>query len=134
MGMLDSELLTIVTLLALIQFIWFGFRVGAARGKYGISAPATTGHDLFERHYRVHYNTLEALVVFLPALWAFGSYVSEYWAAGLGVVYLVGRVVYALSYVKDPQGRGLGMLLSSLPVYVMLLGGLGWAICDHMIG
>ncbi|MEJ6593498.1 MAG: MAPEG family protein, partial [SAR86 cluster bacterium] len=122
MGMHGFEYLTIVTLLALIQFIWLGARVGAARGKYGVSAPATTGHDLFERHYRVHYNTLEALVVFLPALWAFGYYLGQYWAAGLGVVYLVGRVIYAISYVKDPKSRGMGMLLSSLPVYILLLG------------
>ncbi|MEJ6683967.1 MAG: MAPEG family protein [SAR86 cluster bacterium] len=134
MGMHGFEYLTIVTLLALIQFIWLGARVGAARGKYGVSAPATTGHDLFERHYRVHYNTLEALVVFLPALWAFGYYLGQYWAAGLGVVYLVGRVIYAISYVKDPKSRGMGVLLSSLPVYILLLGGLGAAIWDLLVG
>ena len=134
MGTHGFEYLTIVTLLALLQFIWLGVRVGAARGKYGISAPATTGHDLFERHYRVHYNTLEALVVFIPALWAFGYYIDQYGAAGLGVIYLIGRVIYAISYVKDPKARGMGMLVSSLPVYVLLLGGLGAAVWDLLVG
>lgn len=72
--------------------------------------------------------------MFLPALWAFGYYLGQYWAAGLGVVYLVGRVIYAISYVKDPKSRGMGMLLSSLPVYILLLGGLGAAIWDLLVG
>ncbi|MDG1305320.1 MAG: MAPEG family protein, partial [Pseudomonadales bacterium] len=84
------ELLTIVTLLALFEFVWLGTRVGMARGKFGVSAPATTGNEEFERHYRVHYNTLEQLVLFIPSLWAFGYYVGQFWAAGLGAIYLIG--------------------------------------------
>ena len=126
------ELLTIVTLLALFEFVWLGTRVGMARGKFGVSAPATTGNEEFERHYRVHYNTLEQLVLFIPSLWAFGYYVGQFWAAGLGVIYLVGRVIYALAYVKDPASRGPGMLLSVIPCYVMLLGGLAAAAWQYL--
>lgn len=126
------ELLTIVTLLALLEFVWLGTRVGAARGRFGVSAPATTGNEEFERHYRVHYNTLEQLILFIPSLWAFGYYFGQFWAAGLGVIYLVGRVIYALAYVKNPASRGPGMLLSVIPCYVMLLGGLAAAVWQYL--
>ena len=74
--------------------------------------------------FRVHYNTLEKLIVFLPALWLFGYYVGQYYAAALGVIYLIGRLMYAMSYVRDPSSRGLGTLISELPSLVMVLGGL----------
>ena len=118
------ELVGAVTLLALLQFVVMGIMVGRARGLYGVKAPATTGHEQFERWFRVHYNTLEKLIVFLPSLWLFGYYVGQYYAAGLGGIYLVGRLLYALTYIRDPATRGLGTLLSDLPMVIMLLGGL----------
>ncbi|TFG98693.1 MAG: MAPEG family protein [Myxococcales bacterium] len=122
------EWIAIVTILALVEFIWFGIRVGAARGKYEIKAPATTGHDIFERHYRVQHNTLEQLVVFLPALWLFGSYVSGGIGALIGVVFLVGRALYAFAYVEDPAKRSTGFMLTFVPTALLLLGGLGGAL------
>jgi hypothetical protein len=118
------ELVGAVTLLALLQFVVMGIMVGRARGLYGVKAPATTGHEQFERWFRVHYNTLEKLIVFLPSLWLFGYYVGQYYAAGLGGIYLVGRLLYAVTYTRDPATRGLGTLLSDLPILIMLLGGL----------
>ena len=118
------ELVGAVTLLALLQFVVMGIIVGRARGLYGVKAPATTGHEQFERWFRVHYNTLEKLIVFLPSLWLFGYYVGQYYAAGLGGIYLVGRLLYAVTYIRDPATRGLGTLLSDLPMVIMLLGGL----------
>lgn len=126
------ELVAIVTLLAIAEFIIFGAQVGSARGKYSIQAPATTGHEMFDRQYRVHYNTLEQLIIFLPGLWLFGFYIDNTWAAGIGVIYLGGRVLYARSYVKDPASRGPGMLLSVIPCWVLILGGLVGAIW-HLI-
>ena len=112
----------LVIVLALLQFVVFGGLVGRARGKYGVQAPAVHGHEIFERYFRVHMNTLEQLVVFLPAIWLFAQFVSPQWAAGLGGVYLVGRTLYLLSYVKNPKSRGLGFALSSMPSLVMLVG------------
>jgi uncharacterized MAPEG superfamily protein len=112
----------LVIVLALLQFVVFGGLVGRARGKYGVQAPAVHGHEIFERYFRVHMNTLEQLVVFLPAIWLFAQFVSPHWAAGLGGVYLVGRTLYLLSYVKNPKSRGLGFALSSMPSLVMLVG------------
>jgi glutathione S-transferase len=114
----------IVTALALLQFVWFGMLVGQARGKYGIKAPAVTGDETFERHFRVQQNTLELLILFVPGLYLFSHYFNPLWAAGLGVVYLIGRQLYATSYVKDPSSRSAGYGLSALPTLILILGGL----------
>ena len=118
----------IVTVVALLQFFWFGWQVGVARGKYGIAAPATSGNEMFERVFRVHMNTLEQLVVFLPALWIFASFVSSLWAAILGAVFIVGRAIYAVTYVKDPKKRSAGFALTALPELALLIGILIWAV------
>jgi len=112
----------LVIVLALLQFVFFGMAVARARGRYGVQAPAVHGNEILERYFRVQMNTLEQLVVFIPAIWLFAQFVDPHWAAGLGGVYLVGRALYFVSYVKDPKSRGLGFLLSSVPSLVMLVG------------
>lgn len=114
----------IVGLLALLQYLYFGVAVARARGRYGVHAPAVTGHEIFDRYFRVQQNTLELLVVFLPALWLFALYVSAAWATALGAVYLVGRLLYYLGYVRDPAKREIGFGLSMLPILVLVLGAL----------
>lgn len=118
------HLVATVIALALVQYIVFAMLVGRARVQYGVKAPATTGHEIFERWFRVQQNTVELMVVFAPATWLFALYVSPPWAAGLGGVYLVGRVLYLRSYVADPEKRGLGFGLSFLPILVMAAGSL----------
>jgi glutathione S-transferase len=118
----------IVTVAALLQFFWFGWQVGVARGKYNIAAPAVSGNEMFERVFRVHMNTLEQLVVFLPALWIFAGFISPLWAAVLGAIFIVGRAVYARTYIKDPKSRSPGFAMSALPVLALLLGILIWAV------
>jgi glutathione S-transferase len=114
--------------LALLQYLLFGMSVGWARGKYGVKAPATTGHEIFERHFRVQMNTLELVVVFVPAIWLFAQYWSVRWAAVLGTLYLIGRFMYFFAYVKDPAKRGLGHVISYLPTLILLFGGLAGAL------
>ena len=114
----------LVGLLALLQYLVFGMLVGRARVKYGVKAPAVTGHEVFERYFRVQQNTLELLVVFLPALWLFAIYVSAGWAAILGATYLVGRVLYFRGYVADPAKREIGFGLSFLPILGLVIGAL----------
>jgi uncharacterized MAPEG superfamily protein len=122
------EFVAIVTVLALLQYIYFAVLVGQARGKYGVNGPAVTGHPVFERYFRVQMNTLELLVVLVPGLWLFARYVSPLWSAVLGVVYLVGRFIYLRAYVADPAQRGLGFGLSMLPTLALLLGALVGAL------
>jgi glutathione S-transferase len=118
----------IVTALALLQFLVFGFRVGSARERLGIKAPAMTGNETFERLLRVQMNTLEMLIAFLPGLYLFSNYFNPLIAAALGVVYLVGRQIFAAAYAKDPQKRGPGFMLSFVPTVVLIVGGLVGAI------
>src|SRR6201999_999743 len=118
----------IVTALAVLQFIVFGFKVGAARGRYGVKAPAITGNETFERLFRVQMNTLEQLIVFLPGLFLFSRYFSPNVAAALGVVYLLGRELYAFTYVRDPSKRAVGYGLTFLPMVILVAGGLIGAV------
>ena len=122
------ELVAVVIVLALLEFVVFGALVGRARGRYGVKAPATGGHEIFDRYFRVHYNTMEMLVVFVPAIWLFGLYVSPRWGAILGAVFLVGRILYLRGYVDDPSKREFGFGLSVLPVVVLLVGALLGAV------
>ena len=124
----SHNLIVIVTVVALLVFFWTGLRVGAARGRLGVEAPATTGHPEFERHFRVQMNTLEGLVLFLPALWMFAHYWNDLIAAALGLVWIVGRVIYMTSYVKDPKSRSAGFGIQALGMGVLLLGSLAGAI------
>ncbi|HWK52645.1 MAG TPA: MAPEG family protein [Steroidobacter sp.] len=124
----------IVTVLALLQFLWLGLQVASARTKYGVAAPATTGHAVFERHFRVQMNTLEQLLMFLPALWLFATYISPLWAAALGVVFILGRAIYAISYVRDPKTRALGFALTAFPTLAMLIGIVVWAVRAILLG
>jgi glutathione S-transferase len=118
------ELVFLVILAALIEYTVFTGLVGRARAKYGVRAPATTGHPTFERCNRVHQNTLEALIVFIPAVWIFGLYLSARWAAGLGLLFIVGRAIYAIGYLRDPEKRGPGAGLTGVTNIVLIVGAL----------
>jgi uncharacterized membrane protein YecN with MAPEG domain len=115
-------LVQLVIGLALAQFLFFLFAVGKARGTYKVAAPATTGNEVFERYFRVQMNTLELLVLFVPSSLFFAQFFGAYITAALGVIYLIGRLVYFTSYVKDPKSRGAGYGLSVLPVMILIAG------------
>jgi glutathione S-transferase len=110
----------IVAVLAILQFFLFGILVGRARRRHGIRAPATSGHELFERAFRVHVNTLEQLVGFLPALFMASVYWPDAVVAGIGAVYIVGRFLYRGLYLADPARRRAGFLLTVIPTFVLL--------------
>ena len=126
------DIIVIVIMLALVQCIVQSMRAGLARGRAGIKAPAVTGNENFERHFRVHYNTLEQLVIFVPGVWFFAQYVHVTAAAVIGVVYLAGRMLYAISYVRNPETRGAGMMLSAIPCWILVLGALGGAVWSRV--
>jgi len=118
------KLVSVVAALALIEYSVFFLQAGKARGKYGVAAPATTGHPIFERYFRVQLNTVEQLVIFLPALFMCGYFANEKLAAVLGVVFILGRALYARGYVLDPAKRGPGFALTIASNFLLLLGGL----------
>ena len=115
-------LVHLVILLALLEFFVFGAAVGKARVRYDVPAPATSGHEMFERYFRVQMNTLELLIMFVPAIWLFAHYISTGIAAAFGAVFLVGRALYFVSYVRDPKTRHVGFMLSAAPVMVLVIG------------
>lgn len=118
------SLVAAVIVLALIEFLAFGFLVGRARQQYGVPAPAISGHPVFDRYMRVHQNTMEQLVIFVPAMLVFATYVSAGGAALLGLLFIAGRVVYLRGYVADPSKRSTGFAISATPQLILLLGGL----------
>ena len=126
------ELVLVVMLVALIEYMVLAGLVGRARGQYGVRAPATTGHPTFERIYRVHQNTLEALIVFVPALLVFACYLSFAWAAGLGVAFIVARAIYAVSYIRAAEKRGIGAGLTGVVNIALVVGGL-WGLGKHLL-
>lgn len=115
----------VVTLLALLVYVWMSVSVGKARKQSGISAPAMHGDPLLERYLRVQGNTLEWLAIFLPSLWIFAFYWSDRVAALVGLVWIVGRILYALGYWADAAKREMGFMIQALATAVLLFGALG---------
>ncbi len=111
-----------VTLVALSIYVWTGMNAAAARVKHGVLAPRMDGPEEFTRRLRVQLNTLEQLPLFLAPLWMCAWFLGDAWAAGAGVLWCVGRVVYALTYYKDPTKRTFGFV-TSLAASLLLMGG-----------
>lgn len=118
------EVIAIVTGLAVLQSFLFAFLVGKERVRHGIGAPAMSGNADFDRAFRVHANTVEQLVIFIPGLWMFGYYVNAMFGAGLGLLFIIGRFVYRNSYVKNPQQRSAGFGIGALAMVVLVVGGM----------
>jgi uncharacterized MAPEG superfamily protein len=118
-----AMLSAIVTLLAVLEYFYFGMRVGGMRSKHNVLAPATTGHPEFERAFRVHYNTLEAMIVFLPLLWVATIYFHTigWLPAAFGVLFIVARYMYMLTYMSDPAKRGPATMMGVLAMLGLLV-------------
>jgi glutathione S-transferase len=125
------EYVALVTLLLVLQYLTFMMLCGAARAKGNVQAPAVTGDETFERAYRVQMNTAEQLFVALPALWLSATYFMPMLAAGLGLVFFLGRMMYRIGYMKDPAKRGPGMMLGML-ANLGLIGTALWGIISAL--
>lgn len=115
---------SLVTVAALILYLVVTINVARSRARHKIMPPRMSGEPEFERVLRVQQNTLEQLILFLPALWLFAIYVSPIWSAVLGAIWIVGRIVYAWGYYQAAEKRLLGFGLSNLSGTVLLAGSL----------
>jgi glutathione S-transferase len=133
--MQNYPLVAIVSLLALLLYFYMGVRVSQARTKYGVAAPAVSGNPEFEKAYRIHMNTLEWLPIFLTSLWLFAvSWGDDRIAAGIGAVWILGRILYLTGYSRAPEARGPGFAIQALTSGVLLFGALGriiWLMVQH---
>jgi len=115
---------TLIVLLALLQYVWFTARVGLARGKYNVNAPACAGDESWNRLFRVQQNTMEQLIILIPATYAFAYYLSDLWVLVPGLAFMIGRFLYSAEYLKDPKTRTPGMAITLLSNVVLVLGAL----------
>ena len=125
--MTSLPLTSLITLLICLLLLVTGLNVGRARQRYGIKAPAVSGHEMFERAYRIQMNTLESALPLLPALWLYAGLIGDRGAAVMGALWLVARVWYAVAYQADPARRGGGFGLAFLAMVGLWLGAL-WGV------
>ena len=118
------QYVSLIVTLALLEYIIFIACTGKARVNAGLQAPAVTGDEAFERCFRVQQNTLEQLIIFIPAIYIFAAYINPLVAVGIGLVFIVGRVLYFKAYISAPAKRGVGFMMSIFPNLVLVLGGL----------
>ncbi len=126
-AMTTLPLTSLITLLAVALMFWTSLNVGKARAKYEVKAPATTGHEMFDRVYRVQMNTLESALLMLPSMWVYAALIGDLGAGIAGAIWIAGRIWYALAYQKDPAKRGPGFGIAFLAIAGMWAGGL-WAV------
>ena len=110
------------TLAVLAVYLWTGYNAGKARVTYKVTAPSMDGPPEFLRAVRVQANTLEQLPLVLPPLWMCAYFLGDAWAAGGGVLWCIGRVVYALAYYAFPPSRAPGYLISLLACAALMAG------------
>ena len=130
--MIAMPFTALVTVAALVLTFVLSLRVGDMRRKHGVKAPASTGHPEFEAANRIHQNTIEQLVLFLPVLWLALYVLGDAITGLIGAVWIIGRIVYANAYARDPATRGPGMGITMLPTVVLLLASL-WGILQGVI-
>lgn len=131
--MASYPLTTLAILLALAVFFGLGAVVGKARMTWNVPAPMSTGHPEFDKRYRVHMNTLEQLVIFLPAMVLAAPVLGDVVTGGLGLVWSLGRIVYARAYYVDAAKRGPGFGMTMLPTLVLFVAA-GWGAVRVLTG
>ena len=119
------HLTALVTLLAILFFFFTCINVSRSRGKTGVKVPAMSGHPDFERAFRIQMNTLEWMPIFLPSLWLFAIYISDAVAAGIGAVWIIGRIVYFIGYSQEAAKRGPGFAIQGIAAIALWAGALG---------
>ena len=122
----------LVSLLSVLLMFGTAMHVGRSRMQYQVKAPATTGHEMFERAYRIQVNTIENFLMMFPSLWIYAVFTDDLGAGVIGVIWLVGRVMYAVAYQNDPPKRGTGFMVGMFAIASLWLGGL-YGVVDTLV-
>lgn len=125
---------SLATVLIVLVYFWTMIAVGKARGTFAIAAPAMSGHPEFERVIRIQANTLEQMVIILPSIWLFAAYLDDRIAGALGLLFVLGRILYARGYRADPQKRGMGFMVGGIPTMIAMLGALVGVVWKGFLG
>jgi glutathione S-transferase len=123
----------IVTLLTVGFYFFLATRVAGARGKFGVTLPATTGNADFERIFRVHMNTLEWMPTFLISLWLCAIYLNDIAAAALGLVWIGGRAVYFVGYSKAVEKRLPGFFIQAMACFLLFIGAIAGIVINWSV-
>jgi glutathione S-transferase len=118
----------LVTLLAIAFYFFLATRVAVAHGKFNVKLPAMAGNLDFERVARAHVNMLEWMPTFLLPLWLCAVYLSDVAAAVLGVVWIVGRVLYWNGYREAVEKRLPGFFVQATACFLLFIGALAGVI------
>ena len=132
--MTDYPLTVSALLLALLVYAWAALRVGRARARYGVKAPAVAGHEAFERVFRAQQNTVEQMVIFVPLLWLAATLWGDAVAAGYGLTWSIGRVLFVEGYARAAEKRELGFMLSGGLSLLVLLAAIATLAWRHLAG
>lgn len=129
---MDQLYTSLVTLLSVLQIFLFSWKASSTRVKHGIEAPQMHGHPDVDRAQRVHLNTMEQIIMFLPSLWLALPVLGDYYTSILGGVWLVGRQLYAHAYWADAAKRGTGMWVTFL-AFIILFGAAAYGVAMQLI-
>ena len=124
----DIILTGAVTLLAILIAIGFAILVARTRRATGIEPPAMGGNPRLERALRVQGNTVEGFIVFVPTLRLATLYFHGWIPPLIGLIWCVGRIIFAAGYMASAEKRHIGFTISILSVLALVvLAGIGMA-------
>lgn len=128
------HLTALVTLLAILVYLFSTIMVARARSRFGVALPAISGNPDFERVFRAQMNTLEWLPIFLPSLWLCAIYLGNGIAAAIGMVWVIGRVMYILGYASAVEKRSAGFVVQAFAAIALWVGAFGGIVRGMMQG
>ena len=130
--MLEMKFTALVTILSVVLVFVLTARAGALRGKHGIAAPACIGNEEFERVFRAQANTVEHMVMFVPMLWLALNVIGDVWAASIGGIWIIGRIIYCINYIKQPDTRLPGFVVAIAALVILSLSAT-WGVAQALL-
>ncbi|XP_013881340.1 leukotriene C4 synthase [Austrofundulus limnaeus] len=109
-----------VTVLGVLEQVYFSLQVIYARRKYSVSPPSTNGPPEFERIFRAQVNCSEYFPIFIIVLWTAGVFFSQAVSSCCGLLYLYGRLCYFRGYSESAHGRLVPLYFSAKVLWVLI--------------